>query len=135
MQRLIALSGLLYDLRTWGNPTSESQKEEKIEIARGVGLVAVKIGKVVGATVIVVARWSVGMRLRGVQRRWKIRLCRYVQYVSISLVWQKKMESQFSSMLKIAENNPGLYFSYDVNITLSAQSLNDLGDESRLLPL
>ncbi|GJU12724.1 hypothetical protein Tco_1135120 [Tanacetum coccineum] len=41
--------------------------------ARGVGLAVVQIGKVVGATVIVVARWSVGMRLRRVQRRWKIR--------------------------------------------------------------
>ncbi|KAJ0453106.1 putative phosphatidylinositol-3,4-bisphosphate 4-phosphatase [Helianthus annuus] len=48
---------------------------------------------------------------------------------------QKKMESEFSSMLKVAEKTPGLYFSYDVNITLSAQRLNDLGDESRLLPL
>ncbi|KAI3668882.1 hypothetical protein L6452_40099 [Arctium lappa] len=48
---------------------------------------------------------------------------------------QKKMESEFSAMLKVAEKTPGLYFSYDVNITLSAQRLNDLGDESRLLPL
>ncbi|GKA54732.1 phosphoinositide phosphatase SAC6-like protein, partial [Tanacetum coccineum] len=48
---------------------------------------------------------------------------------------QKKMESEFSSVLKVAETTPGLYFSYDVNITLSAQRLNDLGDESRLLPL
>ncbi|PWA46558.1 phosphoinositide phosphatase family protein [Artemisia annua] len=48
---------------------------------------------------------------------------------------QKKMESEFSSVLKVAEKTPGLYFSYDVNITLSAQRLNDLGDESRLLPL
>ncbi|XP_076921799.1 phosphoinositide phosphatase SAC7-like [Bidens hawaiensis] len=48
---------------------------------------------------------------------------------------QRKMESEFASMLKVAEKTPGLYFSYDVNITLSAQRLNDLGDESRLLPL
>lgn len=48
---------------------------------------------------------------------------------------QKKMESEFSAILKVAEKTPGLYFSYDVNITLSAQRLNDLGDESRLLPL
>ncbi|KAL8472508.1 hypothetical protein ACS0TY_029644 [Phlomoides rotata] len=48
---------------------------------------------------------------------------------------QKKMESEYSHLLKIAERTPGLYFSYDVNITLSAQRLHDLGDESKLLPL
>lgn len=48
---------------------------------------------------------------------------------------QKKMESEFSALLKVAEKTPGLYFSYDVNITLSAQRLHELGDESQLLPL
>ncbi|KAL7614367.1 hypothetical protein Lser_V15G07111 [Lactuca serriola] len=48
---------------------------------------------------------------------------------------QKRVESEFSNLLKVAEKTHGLYFSYDVNITLSAQRLNDLGDESRLLPL
>ncbi|GAA0141761.1 phosphatase [Lithospermum erythrorhizon] len=48
---------------------------------------------------------------------------------------QKQMETEFSNMLKVAEKTPGLYFSYDVNITLSAQRLHDLGDESKLLPL
>ncbi|KAL6519560.1 Fimbrin, actin-bundling protein [Orobanche hederae] len=48
---------------------------------------------------------------------------------------QKKMESEFSRLLSVAERTPGLYFSYDVNITLSAQRLYDLGDESKLLPL
>ncbi|KAL3651862.1 Fimbrin, actin-bundling protein [Castilleja foliolosa] len=48
---------------------------------------------------------------------------------------QKKMESEFSRLLSVAERTVGLYFSYDVNITLSAQRLNDLGDESKLLPL
>ncbi|KAL8133660.1 hypothetical protein AgCh_008921 [Apium graveolens] len=48
---------------------------------------------------------------------------------------QKKMETEFSALLKVAEKTPGLYFSYDVNITLSAQRLHELGDESRLLPL
>lgn len=50
-------------------------------------------------------------------------------------VEQKKMESEFSALLNVAEKTPGLYFSYDVNITLSAQRLHDLGDESKLLPL
>lgn len=48
---------------------------------------------------------------------------------------QKKMETEFSGLLSVAERTPGLYFSYDVNITLSAQRLHDLGDESKLLPL
>ncbi|KAI4327832.1 hypothetical protein L6164_020249 [Bauhinia variegata] len=48
---------------------------------------------------------------------------------------QKKTEVEFSGLLNIAEKTDGLYFSYDANLTLSAQRLNDLGDESRLLPL
>lgn len=48
---------------------------------------------------------------------------------------QKKMESEFSRLLNVAERTPGLYFSYDVNLTLSAQRLHDLGEESKLLPL
>lgn len=48
---------------------------------------------------------------------------------------QKKMETEFSGLLNIAERTSGLYFSYDVNLTLSAQRLHDLGDESKLLPL
>ncbi|KAI4314645.1 hypothetical protein L6164_027533 [Bauhinia variegata] len=48
---------------------------------------------------------------------------------------QKKTETEFSGLLNIAERTHGLYFSYDTNLTLSAQRLNDLGDESRSLPL
>ncbi|XP_057492537.1 phosphoinositide phosphatase SAC7-like isoform X3 [Actinidia eriantha] len=48
---------------------------------------------------------------------------------------QKKMETEFSGLLGVAEGTPGLYFSYDINITLSAQRLHNLGDESKLLPL
>ncbi|ONK55899.1 uncharacterized protein A4U43_C10F2100 [Asparagus officinalis] len=48
---------------------------------------------------------------------------------------QKKLEAEFSVLLSAAERNSGLYFSYDVNLTLSAQRLHDLGAESKLLPL
>ncbi|CAN1798709.1 Phosphoinositide phosphatase SAC6 [Linum perenne] len=48
---------------------------------------------------------------------------------------QKKVEAEFSSLLSAAERTPGLYFSYEANLTLSAQRLHDLGDESKLLPL
>ncbi|GMH06601.1 hypothetical protein Nepgr_008441 [Nepenthes gracilis] len=48
---------------------------------------------------------------------------------------QKKMEAEFSALLNTSEGTSGLFFSYDVNLTLSAQRLNNSGDESRLLPL
>uniref|UniRef100_A0A2P2M2E0 Phosphoinositide phosphatase family protein n=1 Tax=Rhizophora mucronata TaxID=61149 RepID=A0A2P2M2E0_RHIMU len=48
---------------------------------------------------------------------------------------QKRLETEFSRLLNIAESTSGLYFSYDTNLTLSAQRLHDLGDESKLLPL
>ncbi|CAH8308813.1 unnamed protein product [Eruca vesicaria subsp. sativa] len=49
--------------------------------------------------------------------------------------WQKKMESEFSKLLSVAEKTTGLYFSYEVNLTLSSQRLHDLGAESKSLPL
>ncbi|XP_019175528.1 PREDICTED: phosphoinositide phosphatase SAC7-like isoform X1 [Ipomoea nil] len=52
-----------------------------------------------------------------------------------SSVEQKRMKAEFSALLSVAERTHGLYFSYDVNITLSAQRLHDLGDECKLLPL
>lgn len=52
-----------------------------------------------------------------------------------SPVEQKKMESEFSMLLNAAERTSGLYFSYDVNLTLSAQRLHNLGEESKILPL
>ncbi|KAG7560462.1 SAC domain [Arabidopsis thaliana x Arabidopsis arenosa] len=48
---------------------------------------------------------------------------------------QKKMETEFSKLLSVAEKTTGLYFSYEVNLTLSSQRLHDLGDESKSLPL
>ncbi|KDP43758.1 hypothetical protein JCGZ_22385 [Jatropha curcas] len=48
---------------------------------------------------------------------------------------QKKVETEFSALLNVVERTHGLYFSYDTNLTLSAQRLHDLGDESKLLPL
>ncbi|XP_047149251.1 phosphoinositide phosphatase SAC7-like [Vigna umbellata] len=48
---------------------------------------------------------------------------------------QKKTEIDFSGILRVAEKTTGLFFSYDANLTLSTQRLNDLGDESRSLPL
>ncbi|XP_055805758.1 phosphoinositide phosphatase SAC6-like isoform X2 [Solanum dulcamara] len=57
------------------------------------------------------------------------------QSLKNSTAEQKNMEAQFSALLNVVERTPGLYFSYDVNIILSAQRLHDLGDESKMLPL
>ncbi|KAJ1281556.1 hypothetical protein BS78_04G314300 [Paspalum vaginatum] len=48
---------------------------------------------------------------------------------------QKKMETEFSELLDAAERTIGLHFSYDINLTLSAQRLHDLGHEYNSLPL
>ncbi|MQM03440.1 hypothetical protein Taro_036223 [Colocasia esculenta] len=48
---------------------------------------------------------------------------------------QKKMEAELSTLLNAAERSHGLYFSYDVNLTLSLQRLHALDPESKLLPL
>ncbi|XP_010675806.3 phosphoinositide phosphatase SAC7 isoform X5 [Beta vulgaris subsp. vulgaris] len=48
---------------------------------------------------------------------------------------QKRVETEYSSLLNAAESTPGLFFSYDANLTLSMQRLHDLGDESKTIPL
>nr|KJB70967.1 hypothetical protein B456_011G097800 [Gossypium raimondii] len=58
-----------------------------------------------------------------------------VHSVKNSTPEQKKMENEFSRLLKVAERTTGLYFSYDTNLTLSTQRLYDLGNESKMLPL
>ncbi|KAA3479593.1 phosphoinositide phosphatase SAC6-like [Gossypium australe] len=58
-----------------------------------------------------------------------------VHSVKNSTPEQKKVENEFSRLLKVAERTTGLYFSYDTNLTLSTQRLYDLGNESKMLPL
>ncbi|RYQ81216.1 hypothetical protein Ahy_Scaffold1g107201 isoform B [Arachis hypogaea] len=48
---------------------------------------------------------------------------------------EQKTEMEFLGLLNVAEKTHGLFFSYETNLTLSAQRLNALGDESKLLPL
>lgn len=57
------------------------------------------------------------------------------QSLNSSPAEHKKMDTEFSALLNVAEHTSGLYFSYDANLTLSAQRLHDLGDESKQLPL
>ncbi|KAK8944707.1 Phosphoinositide phosphatase SAC6 [Platanthera zijinensis] len=52
-----------------------------------------------------------------------------------SSVEQNKIEAEFSALLNAAGKTHGLYFSYDINLTLCLQRLHALGDESKLLPL
>lgn len=42
----------------------------------------------------------------------------YSLMLDFAHILQKKMETEFSALLKVAEKTPGLYFSYHVNITL-----------------
>ena len=39
---------------------------------------------------------------------------------------QKKMETEFSGLLNIAERTSGLYFSYETNLTLSSAFFSTL---------
>ncbi|XP_040247377.1 phosphoinositide phosphatase SAC7 isoform X1 [Aegilops tauschii subsp. strangulata] len=48
---------------------------------------------------------------------------------------QKKMESEISELLDAAEKTMGLYFSYDINLTLNSQRLYDVDDEFKSRPL
>lgn len=48
---------------------------------------------------------------------------------------QRRMENEFSALLNAAEATHGLFFSYDVNLTLSMQKLHELGAEAKVLPL
>ncbi|KAG8071018.1 hypothetical protein GUJ93_ZPchr0006g43248 [Zizania palustris] len=48
---------------------------------------------------------------------------------------QSKMEKEFSELLHAAEKTIGLYFSYDISLTLTLQRLHDLGDDFKSLPL
>ncbi|KAM0830444.1 hypothetical protein ACQ4PT_066203 [Festuca glaucescens] len=48
---------------------------------------------------------------------------------------QKEMESEISELLDAAERTMGLYFSYDINLTLNSQRLCDIDDEFKSRPL
>ncbi|XP_078448417.1 phosphoinositide phosphatase SAC7-like isoform X2 [Wolffia australiana] len=48
---------------------------------------------------------------------------------------QRKVDLEFSSLLNVAEKTTGLYFSYDINLTLSIQRMQTLNEGSKLLPL
>ncbi|GLJ30896.1 hypothetical protein SUGI_0614750 [Cryptomeria japonica] len=48
---------------------------------------------------------------------------------------EKKAEDEFTKLLRTAEKTPGLYFSYDVDLTLNAQRSDSLKIESKMLPL
>ncbi|KAJ8647170.1 hypothetical protein MRB53_000193 [Persea americana] len=92
---------------------------------------------VAGAYVIVITgRESVGSYLgHPIYRVSSLKILPCNNSLNASSAEQKKMETEFSVLLNAAERTHGLYFSYNVNLTLSAQKLHELGDESKLLPL
>ncbi|XP_010238703.1 phosphoinositide phosphatase SAC7 isoform X2 [Brachypodium distachyon] len=54
---------------------------------------------------------------------------------SLNTSAEQKMESEISELMDAAERTIGLYFSYDINLTLNSQRLYDLGDEFKSRPL
>ncbi|XP_042387702.1 phosphoinositide phosphatase SAC6-like [Zingiber officinale] len=48
---------------------------------------------------------------------------------------QKKIEAEFSILLDTAQGTPGLYFSYDVHLTLCFQKLYQMSVERKIQPL
>nr|CAB3450034.1 unnamed protein product [Digitaria exilis] len=67
---------------------------------------------------------------------YPVKLLPSILHLNIQICWwQKKMETEFSELLDAAERTIGLHFSYDINLTSSAQRLHDLGDEYKSLPL
>ncbi|XP_058108077.1 phosphoinositide phosphatase SAC6-like isoform X2 [Magnolia sinica] len=92
---------------------------------------------VAGAYVVVITeRECVGSYLgHPIFRASSLQILPCNQSLRSSSAEQKKLETEFSVLLNAAERASGLYFSYDVNLTLSAQRLHDLGNESKLLPL
>ncbi|KAH9325748.1 hypothetical protein KI387_005926, partial [Taxus chinensis] len=48
---------------------------------------------------------------------------------------EKKVEDEFTKLLRIAEKTPGLYFSYDVDLTLNAQRTYNPNIQFNMLPL
>ncbi|OEL27740.1 Phosphoinositide phosphatase SAC7 [Dichanthelium oligosanthes] len=48
---------------------------------------------------------------------------------------QKNVDTEFSELLDAAERTIGLYFSYESNLTVTSQRLQELGDEFKSLPL
>ncbi|CAN6461871.1 unnamed protein product [Victoria cruziana] len=57
------------------------------------------------------------------------------QAVSSSTAEQNKLESELKGLLCAAEKTPGLYFSYDIDLTLSMQRSHGSRYESKNLPL
>ncbi|KAK1304418.1 Phosphoinositide phosphatase SAC7 [Acorus calamus] len=57
------------------------------------------------------------------------------QSLSGSSIEQKRMETELSVLLSAVERTCGLYFSYDVNLTLSSQRLCNLDNDTKNLPL
>ncbi|KAF3796182.1 Phosphoinositide phosphatase [Nymphaea thermarum] len=57
------------------------------------------------------------------------------QAVSSSTAEQNKLESELKGLLSAAEKTPGLYFSYEIDLTLSLQRSHGSRYESKNLPL
>ncbi|XVE82399.1 hypothetical protein DITRI_Ditri16bG0001400 [Diplodiscus trichospermus] len=117
-----------------GIPECRSTRVPKIQIIFGVvGMLKLVAGSYL---IVITERERIGSYLgHPIFKVISLKVLPCDHSVKISPAEQKKVENEFYRLLKIAEKTPGLYFSYDTNLTLSAQQLYDLGDESKFLPL
>ncbi|KAJ6928375.1 hypothetical protein NC652_012465 [Populus alba x Populus x berolinensis] len=115
-------------------PECSSIRVPKIRIIFGViGMLKLVAGSYL---IVITDRECVGSYLgHPIYKATSLKIFPCDQCVTNSNAEQKRVETEFSGLLNIAERTSGLYFSYDSNLTLSAQRLHDLGDESKLLPL
>lgn len=115
-------------------PECSSIRVPKIRIIFGViGMLKLVAGSYL---IVITDRECVGSYLgHPIYKATSLKIFPCDQSVTNSNAEQKKVETEFSGLLNVAERTSGLYFSYDSNLTLSAQRLHDLGDESKLLPL
>ncbi|WCJ32805.1 Phosphoinositide phosphatase family protein [Euphorbia peplus] len=117
-----------------GVPESSSLRVPKIKTIFGVvGMLKLVAGSYL---IVITERECVGSYLgHPIFKVTSLKILPCDHSVKDSPAGQKKAETEFSGLLNVAERTCGLYFSYDTNLTLSAQRLHDLGDESKLLPL
>uniref|UniRef100_A0A6N2LYW2 SAC domain-containing protein n=1 Tax=Salix viminalis TaxID=40686 RepID=A0A6N2LYW2_SALVM len=115
-------------------PECSSIRVPKIRIIFGViGMLKLVAGSYL---IVITDRECVGSYLgHPIYKATSLKIFPCDQSVKNSNAEQKTLETEFSGLLNVAERTSGLYFSYDSNLTLSAQRLHDLGDESKLLPL
>lgn len=115
-------------------PQCASTQSPKVRTVFGViGMLKLVLGSYL---LVITERECVGSYLgHAIFRVSELQILPCTHSLNSSSAEQKNLEAEFSVLLNAAERNSGLYFSYDVNLTICMQRIHDLGDESKLLPL